>query len=1108
MAKEKVILLKLDLDVDKYVKGLVQAEARVKGLKKAQDDIASDEKDNEAARLKALKAEEEALAKATQQAQELAEAIQQVGDTLQEEIGLSPRQQELLDNITDTKVAMAELAATNKTLKAGLATAPIGSEQFVTLTKALAGNEAQLRNTRGQLNSYQKQLDNLSKQNNAAAGSYEQLLRQYEDAQVQLKLIGDNIKYNADGTPILTEAYKKQAAEVKKLKEGLLEFNKGILDGRLNVGNYAESLGQYFDKVENAARGTGAFGEAIGTIRGAITQTSAGVELLKDSVQGIKDGFNLASQGVTNFFSSTTKGGTFETFNDGAEDAVSNITELGSAGEASGKRIAVGTNIGANGFKTLRVALISTGIGAIVVAVGSLIGYFATLQSVTDKLKGVFDGLTAIFKTYLQSVFDIAKALATLDFKAAFNGLTGFFGKAKDAASAAYDLNEAKIALEKTDINNIALQDELNDKAERNRLLADDKTKTDLERIKLIQEANDAEKQSLEIQYEREKQAVAIAKAEVDAANKTGEATREQLKAYEELKVKAGDVQDAILNKEAQTLAETGKLRKQFLADNIKAEIDLLNNKLKIQELSGKESFELQRSIAKQERDALLLDTQINDKQREVIEDNYQTKLAEIRKAAGDAEKQRLQQLEEFRINTIFDGQTREIAAVALATQQKLDAVIKDTEQEQEIRRQIELEGARQSLEIAQKYAQQTQDERLKVQQSNLDLQTAEVDSEAKKQQDILALELSALNTKEQLTAEELAFQQDAANKSLQIEEEALKRKLDLQLKATGERIATEQAYYDGLEEAAKKNITDEGALAIELANIQKQRNEAELKTEQETGAQITAITDAINNNRVQQTINSNNAITENNKKLIEEQAALNEVVTDTIVQGLNSIAEILGLSEANQKKYAGVLKAISLAELTFNLQKEISGYWAGVGRDTATGGFILGTVSSAKATAQTIAASIRYAAGTAKILTQKFADGGYTAADAIQQYNPRIVGNFSGGYVTQPTMWSGGSKMNLAGEAGTEWVGANWQIKQAPELFAGLEQWRRTGVRPFADGGFTLSQISQPLIQNANMLEAAIIRGFSFSPAPVVSVAEINNVQNRVSVIESRATL
>lgn len=1018
---------------------------------------------------------------------------------------------EYVKKVKDAEIKVADLTNAQQALidqqQAVGEAAGYSSDEYADLVNQIKAYDAAIKVANKDVSNANKQLEDQVRFTNAAEGSYEQLYRQWKNAEIALKTQAGNMRQLADGTFELTEQGKAAAAQVLKLKEGVLTFNASVKDGRLNVGNYSDALEQYTNKLQQASGGNTAFGRAIGGIGDAITQTSAGFELLKEGVTGIQNAVGTATDKVGKFFS-VTSGSSFDTLNEGAETAAENIGAIGESGEKSGKLIQVGTNAGSIGFRTLGKAIISTGIGALVVAVGLLINYFLSLQSVTDKLKGVMAGVGAVIDSISKSVYEIAAAIATFDPGRLADAFGNFFGNAKEAAGAAYDLNEAKIALEEQDIKNIKLLDDANDRQKLNLLISQDRTRTDQERIDAFEASIDAEIEGLKIQKDRAAQALLIARLDAVRIEKNRELTRDEKKNLAELSVAYEDYTDKINEAEVRRVGESSRVRNQLKNDTIKANIDLLNTQLGFAELQGRETFEIQKRIAKQQLDQQKSDGQLNKDQLAALEEQYRLKVAQINKAADDAEKQRLAQLEQFKIQNIFDGQAREIAAIGFATQQKLDAVVKGSKQEAELRKAIAEQGAKEILAVQQKYQQATTEERNSIIASNLKLQQQEVDAEAAKQQQLLDLQLSELATKENLSAEEIALQENAAQRSLQIEEQRLQSILNAQLQAQGQRQATDKEYYDNLILQVQNAQITESAKAQQIAEINKQRRDADLAQEQEYGTAVTATVDAINNNRVQQTITANNKIAEDNHRLIETQRELDAAVVETITTGLGAISELLGSNEANQKKYASILKAISTAELIINLQREISGYWAGVARDTATGGFILGTASSAKATAQTIAASVRAAAGLAKIAATKYASGGYTVEDAVKQYNPTITGNFRGGYVSSPTMWPGANGMKLAGEAGTEWVSPNWQIRQAPGLFSALESWRRTGVKPFVDGGFTSTTITQPLLQTAELVETAIMRGFMAAPAPVVSVQEINDTQSRVSVIESRATL
>lgn len=81
---------------------------------------------------------------------------------------------------------------------------------------------------------------------------------------------------------------------------------------------------------------------------------------------------------------------------------------------------------------------------------------------------------------------------------------------------------------------------------------------------------------------------------------------------------------------------------------------------------------------------------------------------------------------------------------------------------------------------------------------------------------------------------------------------------------------------------------------------------------------------------------------------------------------------------------------------------------------------------------------------------TQAYENGGYTTDQVIARYNPSWVGTFAGGG------WVSSPQLGLVGEKGKELVVSNRTLSQDPAFFDQIEYWNRTGIRPFANGGFT----------------------------------------------------
>lgn len=1073
-----------------------QEKAQQKAIQQAEEQAQAEAK---------LQADKElANQQAIESAKELELAMQTMGDTVGEALGGTPEQQELIQNITNTKIALAELSKNNEVLKQGLKGVSIGSVEYKKITQAIAENEAQTRQAKGELNNYTKQLDNLGKVNKATEGSYEKLYRQYVDAEVKLKTLSNTVKINADGTIVLTAEYKKAQAEVLKLKEGLLAFNAGIKDGRLNVGNYTQSFQQ-------AIQNTGAFGQAINQVQGIIQSGTSVYNAVTEGTKLIADGYNTTVESVKSFTAMWQKsndtvtsgantlanGSTaLEDVGNSAKEATENIDGVGKGAQTAGQGVSTGMTVGARGTQLLKAGLASIGIGLLISAVVALIGFFSKFQAGTDKLKQAFAGIQAVVETVVGTFVKLFTALATLDFGGAIDSITGLGGAVAESANKAVQLEKAKQRLEQQDIDNIAIQGELKREIEDLLLLSEDKTKSDAERIKAIQDAGNAEKESLKITLQSEAEKLRILQEENAEKKKKGQLTRDDARAEEELNQRVLDLKDDILDKEIEVASRTSKLRKQLRQDEINASIGLLQNQLRLAELGGGNTVKLAKDIALKEKEAKLEQGNLSAKERELIESNYTVAIAEINaKARADAKAKAEQYAQEQKalqratqdaiLNSIIDSKTREIAIEAESLKRKLEDIKGEGAKQEALKKALAEESALKVLEIEETYAQQNLQKQTETLNNNLEAQKAVIDKNSKDRADALAVQRS----------QELITEEDYQAQLTQLEVEKADALLQLQTEYTAQRKINDEVYYAEAEARLKEDkdagIITEQTYQEQLKQLNSEKDSTLLTTEQETQALLTEAQTAGNDARLQQTIQTNQRIIDETKKTAEAQKKLQAELLDATKGALNAFSALLAKNEADRKKNAKAIQALAVGEILINAYQEISGYWEGAGKDSSKtvygglGAVALATILSASAIARAVG-------NINAVKAQKFAKGGFT-----------------GGYVGQPTLWEGSDGgMKLAGEAGTEWVSPAWQIKQAPSLFASLEQWRRSGVKTFADGGFTSSSISAPLINTAETLEGAITKGFTNAPTPVVSVTEINEIQTRVNVIESRSSL
>lgn len=86
-------------------------------------------------------------------------------------------------------------------------------------------------------------------------GSYVQLLESFKKVEFELKNAPGLIEQNADGTTRLTAKYFDLKKQAENLKETLLLFNAGINQGKLNVGNYGNTLEDMKRKLADMKEG-------------------------------------------------------------------------------------------------------------------------------------------------------------------------------------------------------------------------------------------------------------------------------------------------------------------------------------------------------------------------------------------------------------------------------------------------------------------------------------------------------------------------------------------------------------------------------------------------------------------------------------------------------------------------------------------------------------------------------------------------------------------------------------------------------------------------------------------------------------------------------------
>jgi chromosome segregation ATPase len=358
-----------------------------------------------------------------------------------------------------------------------------------------------------------------------------------------------------------TEQGKKLSKQKLALTNELKRLEKQTGDTRRNVGNYSEG-------VKEALQQSGLFTKQ------------------QQAAQQVFNIYNTTLNTISKTFNKYTQVN--------AQATVSNTTFTQSAETATGATAAQATATTAatrasGGFskalKVLKIALISTGIGAIVVAVGSLVAAFLSTQRGVDALNKVLKPITFAFQRLIGVFQKVATALADLNFEKAINELLGIGEALKQGAEDGRKFAESTIELENARLKLAENEGRLNRKFQEQKALIQDVTKADDERRAAGEEAIQALEERAALERKILEEQRDLAKLKADQNNSDRETLIElaelngaidQLKADTdqrslEIRNQINSLDKAAANERIREAEELKKLREEEEAERLKA---------------------------------------------------------------------------------------------------------------------------------------------------------------------------------------------------------------------------------------------------------------------------------------------------------------------------------------------------------------------------------------------------------------------------------------------------------------------------------------------------------------------------------------------------------
>tara|TARA_R110002126_G_scaffold755_2_gene4748 strand:+ start:5612 stop:7060 length:1449 start_codon:yes stop_codon:yes gene_type:complete len=275
-------------------------------------------------------------------------------------------------------------------------------------------------------------------------------------------------------------------------------------------------------------------------------------------------------------------------------------------------------------FGSIKAGLISTGIGAFVVLIGSLASYFtntkrgadqlsqaftamgATVDVLTDRFSRMGEIITLVFSGKFKEAGEVAKGV--------FSGITAEIGKEVDAMVA---LKKRTQELRDADNEFMVQKAATRQEIEKARLNAEDETKSAAERLEALKKALTLEEQTTNRELELSRERLAIQEEEMALSENSAE-DEEKLS---QLKVELIETETASVKMRRRVITEVNALEREINAESIQRLKDLKE--------ADKERFE---GIEKLVPEKVKANDQIIQSDNSVL-DNY---LANNKKAKKD----------------------------------------------------------------------------------------------------------------------------------------------------------------------------------------------------------------------------------------------------------------------------------------------------------------------------------------------------------------------------------------------------------------------------------------------------------------------------------------
>tara|TARA_B100000508_G_C11464628_1_gene280961 strand:+ start:4315 stop:5976 length:1662 start_codon:yes stop_codon:yes gene_type:complete len=399
----------------------------------------------------------------------------------------------------------------------------------------------------------------------------------------------------------------KVAKETKDFAKSLDEVNEQITIQNKVINDLEKDLINL--KKQQDAIPKGGFFAGMGDLNKKIKETSNELKLEKLALKDLTNQQKDATQQVKKFNKAQKEQ------DDAVKGTIGNFQVFGISINGIKKNLSQVIPLIRLMFKSITAGLLSTGIGALLVAFGSLVTFIRSSKEGMDRFNVVLSKVSAIFKVLRDRVANIGKALADVFDEGLISTLKNirnqFLGVSDEMQREVKIAGELTVAMQKLrDAENefIVTKSATRKEIEKARLLSEDETKSAKERLEALQKALDLE---------------------VETSNKEIEMAKERKRIFEE-----DMIQSKHRAEDERKLAElTADIDRKEIASlrlqkRVMTEVNEMLNKI---DQERKDRHEDLIEISKTEEEQVFKLIQVNEDYAKVIASRYKmsTKVAE-----------------------------------------------------------------------------------------------------------------------------------------------------------------------------------------------------------------------------------------------------------------------------------------------------------------------------------------------------------------------------------------------------------------------------------------------------------------------------------------------